>query len=266
MGILVLTLGLAGGCRTPLDTGTGVDASLPLGRPAAHCARSECPVPRALAPGSGFAVSVLDESHASLTAESAADAVATVDGWSRFQGCCTREDADGRCADWLVLPGPLGDSEVPLTCDDAAGIIHYVYSFELEGRSVGQTDIVFRDAGAQVYDLPITVEEPTRFEVTFGGGPDPETLPTVSQLDLAMGSNQLLSLVFRDDAGTEVFGESPTDMQLLDPSVAAFSADGSEPARWWASRTTVRAVSPGQTTLVVDAAGQHAELPVVVGP
>lgn len=261
--ILVLALCL-GGCRsqsTPGSPGT-VDASLPLGTAGARCPRSDCPVPHALAPGSGFPLFVLDESHASLTAESSDPSVADVGNASRFQGCCTSADSDGRCVDWLPADPMTG---LTPSCD-GVGTIHYVYTYSLDGLAAGPADIVFRDSGRQIYDLPITVEEPTRFQVTFGSGPDPETLPTVNSLDLVMGTDELLALVFFDDAGTPLFGESPTTMKLLDPSVAAFVGDGADPSQWWASRINVRPIAPGQTTLVVDAAGQHAELHVDVTP
>ena len=257
--IFVVTLCLAGcGSQSP----GAVDGSLPLGTAGARCPRSDCPVPRALTPGSGFPLFVLDESHASLTAESSNGSVASVGGASRFEGCCTSADSDGRCVDWLP-PDPL--TGMTPSCD-GVGTTHYVYSYSLDGLAVGQADIVFRDSGRQIYDLPIAVEDPTRFQVTFGSGPDPETLPTVSSLDLVIGPDQLLALAFFDAAGTPVFGESPTMMKLLDPSVAAFAGDGADPAQWWASRIAVRPLSPGRTTLVVDAAGQHAELPVSVAP
>lgn len=265
--IFVLALCLAG-CRSQSVPGDGnpppgtVDASLPLGTAGARCPRSDCPVPRALTPGSGFPLFVLDESHPSLTAESSNSAAASVGNASRFQGCCTSADSDGRCVHFLP-PDPL--TGLPPSCD-GVGTIHYVYSYSLDGLAVGHADIVFRDSGRQIYDLPITVEDPTRFQVTFGSGPDPDTLPTVTSLDLALGPDQLLALAFFDAAGTAVFGESPTTMKLLDPSVAAFVGDGADPSQWWASRITVRPIAPGQTTLVVDAAGQHAELPVSVTP
>jgi hypothetical protein len=238
---------------------TGEDGAIHLAA-SAGCADTRCPVPKVLAPGSGYTVYVLDENFADLTIQSDDPSVLNVQPDYGFHGCCLHEDALGRCD---KFPGYDPTTGLPQVCD---GPTVHIYQFGVLARSAGTTTVRFANGGQRVDEVALTVAEPSDFALTAGAADaSPYALDAVDHVALTVGGTRLVALRFYTADGKVVFGETGSVFSVADPNVAELVHDGPpDPSRWWAPVGQLAARAAGATSLIVDAVGHSREFPVTV--